>query len=213
MKIGYVRVSTLEQNPARQETIMKDLGVEKVFLDKLTGKNCDRPQLQAMLDYMREGDTVVVESFSRFARSTKDLLELIDKMEAKGVSFESQKEKVDTSTPAGRFMVTVFAALAQLELETTKQRQAEGIAEAKAAGKYKGRKPIAVDKAKFDKVYKEVVAGERSNVWAMKQMGLKKFRYYEEVKRYRKEYGLPDLVSNNMEGKKGKGDSENEEEA
>lgn len=128
MKVGYIRVSTAEQNEARQEVLMEQLGVEKVFMDKMSGKSKDRPQLQEMMRFVREGDVVIVESISRFARNTKDLLSLIDELEQKKVSFVSQKENIDTETPSGRFMLTVFAALSQLERETTLLRQSEGIA-------------------------------------------------------------------------------------
>ncbi|MBR3997928.1 MAG: recombinase family protein [Clostridia bacterium] len=114
MKVGYIRVSTIEQNEARQEVLMEQLGVDRVYMDKMSGKNKDRPQLQEMMQYVREGDIVIVESISRFARNTKDLLSLIKELERKKVTFVSQKENIDTNTPAGRFMLTVFAALAQL---------------------------------------------------------------------------------------------------
>lgn len=92
MKIGYVRCSSKTQNPERQEVLMERLGVEKVFIDMLSGKDANRPQLQTMLEFMREGDMVVVESFSRLARNTRDLLEITDQMREKGVEFVSQKE-------------------------------------------------------------------------------------------------------------------------
>ncbi|ODR27956.1 recombinase family protein, partial [Eisenbergiella tayi] len=140
-RVGYVRVSTEDQNTARQEVLMEQLGVDKVFTDKVSGKNTDRPQLQEMLDYVRKGDTVIVESISRFARNTKDFIALTEKIDSMGVKFISRKEQFDTATPAGKFALIMFAALAQLERETILERQAEGIAIAKAQGKYKGRKP------------------------------------------------------------------------
>lgn len=144
MRVGYVRVSTAEQNPARQVELMKSLGVEKVFLDKISGKNTDRPQFNEMLSFLREGDTLYVESFSRLSRSTRDLLGTVSVLSGRGVQLVSDKEKVDTNTPQGRFMLTVFAALSELERENILERQREGIEIAKAKGKYKGRKPIAV---------------------------------------------------------------------
>ena len=110
MKIGYIRVSTVEQNTIRQETLMEALGVDEIYMDKVSGKNTNRPELQKMLHYVRKGDTVIVESISRFARNTKDLLELVEQLTAKEVEFISQKESIDTSTPAGKFMLTIFAA-------------------------------------------------------------------------------------------------------
>lgn len=140
MKIGYVRVSTQEQNIARQEILMKELGVEEIFIDRISGKNTDRPELKRMLEYVRQGDTVIVESISRFARNTKDLLNLIEQLNQKHVEFVSKKETIDTATPTGKFMLTVFGAVAELEREYILQRQREGIEIAKEQGKYKGRK-------------------------------------------------------------------------
>ena len=136
-KIGYIRVSTNEQNTARQEEIMKTLGVDKVYIDRMSGKNTDRPALQKMMDYVREGDSVIVESISRFARNTKDLLELTEQLNNKRVQFISQKENIDTDTPAGKFMLTIFGAVAELEREYIRQRQREGIEFAKEKVKYK----------------------------------------------------------------------------
>ena len=138
LKIGYVRVSTQEQNTARQEVLMKDLGVTEVYIDRMSGKSSDRPELKKLMEYVRKGDTVIVESISRFARNTRDLLELVEQLTAKGVEFVSKKEAIDTTTPSGKFMLTIFGAVAELEREYILQRQKEGIAIAKANGIYKG---------------------------------------------------------------------------
>ena len=140
MKVGYVRVSSNDQNTLRQEVLMNELQVERVYIEKITGATKNRPELEAMLDFVREGDIVIVESISRFARNTKDLLELVDILDHKKVQFISKKETIDTSTPAGKFMLTIFGAVAQLEREYIKERQREGIEIAKQQGKYKGRK-------------------------------------------------------------------------
>lgn len=115
MKIGYIRVSTQDQNTMRQEVLMEQLGVDQVYIDKFSGKNRNRPELQTMLEFVRKGDVVIVESISRFARNTKDLLELVEQLTAKGVEFISQKEAIDTTTPTGKFMLTIFGAVAELE--------------------------------------------------------------------------------------------------
>jgi len=139
MKICYVRVSTQEQNTDRQEVMMRKLEVDEMFIDKASGKNTDRPELHRMMEYVRKGDTVVVESISRFARNTRDLLELVEKLTEKNVEFISIKEAIDTTTPTGKFMLTVFAAVSELERDYILQRQREGIAIAKKQGKYRGR--------------------------------------------------------------------------
>ena len=137
MKIGYIRVSTQEQNTIRQEVLMESLGVDEVYIDRMSGKNTNRPELQKMMEYVRRGDTVIVESISRFARNTKDLLELVEQLTAKGVEFVSRKEGIDTTTPTGKFMLTIFGAVAELEREYILQRQREGIAIAKEQGNRK----------------------------------------------------------------------------
>ena len=121
---------------------MAELGVEKVFIDRISGKNTDRPELKEMMGFVRSGDTVIVESISRFARNTKDLLELVEQLTAKGVEFVSKKEAIDTTTPTGKFMLTIFGAVAELEREYILQRQAEGIAAVKRKGIKFGRPSI-----------------------------------------------------------------------
>ena len=120
-RIGYIRVSTEEQNTARQEIQMQDL--DKLYIEKVSGKSTQRPELKKMMEYVREGDTVVVESISRFARNTKDLLSLVEELTQKGVAFVSLKESIDTAAPQGQFMLTVFGAMAQLERDCILQRQ------------------------------------------------------------------------------------------
>lgn len=139
MKVGYVRVSTIEQHEERQVISLKEVGCEKVFIDKCSGKDMNRPQFQQMMDFVRDGDILYVSEFSRLARSTKDLLNIIDKLAEKNVQVISQKENFDTSTPQGKLMLTFFAGIATFEREIMLQRQREGIAIAKKAGKYKGR--------------------------------------------------------------------------
>jgi DNA invertase Pin-like site-specific DNA recombinase len=190
MKVGYVRVSTTEQNTARQEVLMEKLGVDKIFIDKVSGKDKKRPQLQEMMSFIREGDTLIVESISRFARNTKDLLELTEKLTEKGVKFISQKESIDTSTPSGKFMLTVFAALAQMEREVLLERQREGIEEAKKLGKYKGRKPIPVDEDLFAEQYRLWKNGETQPKYMMRALGLKPATFYRRVKAYEEKHGI-----------------------
>lgn len=190
MKIGYVRVSTEEQNTARQDAMMQELGVEKIYTDKMSGKDKDRTGLTDMMNFVREGDTVIVESFSRFARSARDLLNLVAQLEEKKVRFVSLKEAVDTSTPQGKFMLTIFAAVAELERDQILQRQAEGIAAAKAAGKYKGRKPIEVDEDRFIDLYRRWKNDEITTNYFVKTMGLSRTTFYRKVREYEVKHGI-----------------------
>lgn len=183
MKVGYVRVSTTDQNPARQLELMKVLGVEKIFSEKLSGKNTDRPQFKKMLTFLREGDTLYVESFSRLSRSTRDLLNTVELLSAKGINLVSDKEKLDMSTPQGKFMLTVFAALSQLERETTLERQREGIAIAKAEGKYKGRKPIEAGD-KFFYLANQWVGGKIMLKDAVSESGMSESTFFRKCKQY-----------------------------
>ena len=200
MKVGYVRVSTKGQNTARQDVLMEQLGVERVFTDKASGKSrTARPNLEAMMDFVREGDVVIVESFSRFARSTKDLLNLVEELEKKGVQFISQKEQVDTNTPQGKFMLTMFGALAELERETTAARRDEGIAIAKAEGKYKGRKPIEIDPELLKEVHDKWYKSEITSAHAIKRLNLSRNTFYRRMWEYEDEMGIPRKNSNREE--------------
>ncbi len=182
MKIGYVRVSTKEQNTARQEELMKLLKVDRVYIDKMSGKDMERPFLQEMMNFVREGDSVVVESISRFARNTKDLLELTEQLSNKHVQFISQKENIDTNTPAGKFMLTIFGAVAELEREYIRQRQREGIEIAKQQKKYKGRPAKQLDT--FDEIYQQWKSGNITATFASEQLNVSRSTFYRKVTTY-----------------------------
>ena len=158
---------------------MKELGVDEVFIDKLSGKDTERPELKKMLSYVRKGDTVIVSEISRFARNTKDLLELVELLTKKEVEFVSQKEAIDTSTPTGKFMLTIFGAVSELERSYILSRQAEGIAIAKSLGKYKGRKPKGLP-AGTDAVIRKWKDGEISATEAMRRLGISKSTFYRK---------------------------------
>lgn len=183
--IGYARVSTDEQNEARQLESFSSYSekITKVFIDKMSGKDRNRPQLKAMLDYVREGDVVVVSDFSRLARSTSDMVQIVQELTEKKVTLISLKEKVDTNTPQGKFMLTVFSALAELERDSILQRQQEGIEIARKQGKYKGRKPIYYDEIQFRFECQKWRNGEQTATETMKRLDIKRNRFYEIVKR------------------------------
>ena len=160
---------------------MEALGVDEVYIDRMSGKNTNRPELQKMMEYVRRGDTVIVESISRFARNTRDLLELVERLTAKGVEFVSRKEAIDTTTPTGKFMLTVFGAVAELEREYILQRQREGIAIAREQGKYTGRKPIQTPE--FEQVVRNWRSGQITAVEAMRTLHMSKTTFYRKAKR------------------------------
>lgn len=189
--IAYIRVSTKEQNTGRQheDFTAKGIVLNKVFEEKLSGKNTDRPQLQAMLAYLREGDTLYVESFSRLARSTRDLLNIINTLTEKGVSFVSLKENVDTTTSQGKFMLTVFAGLYELERDNILERQREGIDLALKEGRPYGR-PSATLSSTFSKNYQLWKQGELKAVDFMKRENIPKSTFYKLVKRYENENNI-----------------------
>ena len=180
MKIGYIRISSADQNTARQEVLMQELGVDQIFIDRISGKNLERPELKRMMTFVRQGDTVIVESISRFARNTRDLLELVEQLTRKGVEFVSKKEAIDTTTPSGKFMLTIFGAVAELERDYILQRQREGIEVAKTKGVYTGRKPVV--HAEFDTVVRKWHAGQITAVEAMKRLNMKPSTFYRKVK-------------------------------
>ena len=138
----YVRVSTAEQKIDRQ-LIAYD-SADQIYIDKMTGKSKERPQLQKMLDDLQAGDVVVVKSLDRLSRSTKDMLDIVEKINSLGAALKILDMNFDTSSALGEFFLTVVAAISQLENKTIKERTAEGIALAKADGKYKGRKKGAI---------------------------------------------------------------------
>ncbi len=167
--IAYVRVSTVEQNEARQVEALEKHDIDKWFTEKVSGKNTKRPQLQKMLEFVREGDTIYIHDLSRLARSTKDLLDIVEQLQAKGVHLVSNKENIDTNTPTGKLMLTMIGAIAEFERANLLERQREGIAIAKKEGKYKGRKPVNVDADTFLAQYeryqkREINKGELAKI-------------------------------------------------
>lgn len=180
MKVAYIRVSCEEQNDQYQRNLLADC--EKVFAEKISGKNAERQQLKAMLDFVREGDTVKVVSISRLARNTKDLLNIIETLNNKGVNFVSLNENIDTSTASGKFMLTVFGAMYQMEREYLLEKQREGIKVAKEANKYKGKPKLDIDEVLLRKECQKWRNGEQTATETMKHLNIKPNTFYRRVK-------------------------------
>lgn len=179
--VGYVRVSTVEQNEARQVEALKPHQIDRWFVDKASGKNTDRPQFRAMVEYIREGDTVFVEDFSRLSRSVADLLRIVTALQEKHVGLVSLKERIDSTTPQGRLMLTMIGAINEFERANILERQAEGIALAKQRGAYKGRKRISRPD-NWQEVYARWKRREISGKEAMKELDLRRNTFYNFVK-------------------------------
>jgi Site-specific recombinases, DNA invertase Pin homologs len=184
MKIAYVRVSTSEQNTERQFAALKEIGVDKYYEEKLSGKDTNRPELQEMLSYVRDGDVVYVESISRLGRNLKDLIDIVEMLDKKNVGLISLKEShIDTTTPTGKLIFQIFASLSEFERNQMKQRQSEGIKIAKEKGKYKGRKKVEI-KAEFSEVYDDWKSEKTTAVEAMKKLKMTKSTFYRRVKEW-----------------------------
>lgn len=183
----YIRVSSKDQNTIRQEVMAREhkIPTGNVFIEKVSGKNVtDRPVLQNLMSILKPEDKVVVDSISRFARNTKDLIDLVEQLNDRCIIFVSLKENIDTTTPTGMFMVSILGAVAQLERDHIRQRQAEGIAIAVEQGKFKGSKPNEVP-PQWNKYYKMVQDKSMTNIEAMRAMGLKKTTFYKILKEYK----------------------------
>lgn len=179
--VAYIRVSAVDQNLESQKELLQKCTINKWFEEKISGKNTDRPQLQAMLEYVREGDTVYVKDLSRLARNTKDLLDIVEYLTNKGVALKSIKESIDTSSNFGKLMITFLAAIYEFERANLLERQKDGIAVAKLKGKYKGRKKV--DKpANFSKVYQKWLNREIKSVAAIRELNISEYAFYKFVK-------------------------------
>lgn len=182
--ISYIRVSTTEQNEDRQtKAINERVKIDKQFIEKISAKDTNRQQLQSMLEYAREGDTIYILDFSRLARSTKDLLGLIEMLEEKKIKLISIKENLDTGTATGKLMLTMISAINQFERENLLERQREGIAIAKAKGKYRGRKKIDFPD-NWEEVYSKYRIRKLTGTEAMEILGLKRNTFYRLKKEH-----------------------------
>lgn len=186
--IAYVRVSTVEQNEARQREALKAFNIDKWFVEKASGKDAKRPVLQEMLEYIREDDIVYVEEFSRLGRSTADLLATVQKIEDSGAKFVSLKENFDTKTPAGKLQMTMMAAIAEIERAMILERQREGIAIAKREGKYKGRKAVSVPN--IEEYYQKYMTRQGTKTSIAAELGISRTTLDKLFKEYENNKGL-----------------------
>ena len=168
MKIGYARVSTQDQNLDRQLDNLRAAGCERIFNEKMTGTKSDRPELKTMLLTLRSGDVLVIDSFSRLSRSTKDLLDLVEKLTAMGVHLVSLKENLDTTTATGKLMLTMLSALSQFERDLISERTIDGLRAARARGRCGGRPRLGSDKDR-----KQALAMYHANVMSNGEIAAK----------------------------------------
>lgn len=186
MNIAYIRVSTVEQNEQRQIEAMKPFNIEKWFIEKISAKDTNRPKLQELLEFAREGDTIHVHDFSRSARSTKDLLDIVEQLTQKNIYLVSNKENIDTSTPTGKLMLTMIGAINEFERYNLLERQREGIAIAKRNGKYTGGKRKNVPN--FENGYQRYLRREISKVALAKELRISRPTLDKLIKEYKEEH-------------------------
>lgn len=198
---GYIRVSSADQNEARQVEKMREMGIDErhIFIDKKSGKDFEREQYRAMMAMLREGDLVCIASLDRLGRNYREMgqeWETITKVKKADILvldmadiLDTRKKTDLTGTLISDMVVRLLSYVAEKERESIRARQAEGIAIAKAQGKYQGRKAITVDKDQFEKLYAEVVRGERTNRYVMQKMELKPNTYYRLVNEYKTKTG------------------------
>lgn len=183
MNIAYIRVSSIEQHSERQEDAIAKCNIDKWFSEKVSAKDTNRKELQNLLDFAREGDTIYVLDFSRLARSTKDLLDIVERLQSKGVNLVSLKEQIDTATPQGKLMLTMLGAIAEFERTNMLERQREGIAIAKARGAYKGRKRIGYPD-NWEEIYSQYKSRELTGTKAIELLGLTRNVFYNLKREY-----------------------------
>ena len=198
-KVGYSRVSSQDQSLDRQEDALRGAGCVKVYAEKASGKDRKgRPELRAMLAYIREGDTVVVLSLDRLARSLPDLLAIVEEIGGKGASLVSLKEGIDFATPTGRLQLALFGAMAEFQRAMIREAQAEGVAAAVARGRRLGRPKVERPKG-FAQAVAQWRKGERTAVETFRGLGLSKTMFYQLVKELEAEKGRRRAVASSPE--------------
>ena len=181
MKYAYIRVSTVEQNEGRQLEAMKkyDIPKENYYIEKISGKDTNRPELKELLSVVQEGDVIHIHDFSRLSRSVADLLKIVEELQAKGVHLVSNKENLDTSTPTGKLMLTMIGAINEFERQNMLERQREGIEIAVRDGRFR-KKDYDLNELKMLKG--EVNAGRMTAVAAAKKLGISRVTWFKRIK-------------------------------
>lgn len=161
--VAYIRVSSQQQDLGRQKYLFseRNIKIDKIFEEKISGKNMNRPEFKQMMDWIREGDVLYIESFSRLARNTRDLLDIVEKLKNKSVKLVSLKENFDTATPQGKLMLSLFASLYEFERECMLERQKESYEARRSAGLPVGRPKIKISKT-FKKNYERWAADPKT---------------------------------------------------
>lgn len=194
MRVGYIRVSTVHQHTERQEDSLEQMNVEKLFIEKASGKDRNRPQLKALMEFVQPGDTVVVHELSRMARSVIDLYDIAKELNEKGVNLESLKEDIDLTSATGKLTFGIMAVMAQFERDLLLERQKEGIAAAKARGKKWGRENVyGTDERLVHEVFSKYHAKKMTYAEATEKLGMKKSTFYYRYNKWmdeQKEAGL-----------------------
>ena len=183
-KIGYVRVSTAEQNKGRQIEMLQRFHVHMLFEDSCSAKDTNRPNFKKLMETLTNGDELYICDFSRLSRSVVDLLNILNELKRRGVTVVSLKENLDTATPTGKLMLTMIGAINEFERAVLLERQKEGIALAKAGGAYKGRKPIEKPKD-FDSVAERILNKSLTAKEGMVILGMKKTTFYKYFSQYK----------------------------
>ena len=186
MRIAYIRVSTIEQNEQRQIEAMNKYPIDKCFTEKVSAKDTNRPKLRELLEFVREGDTVHIHDFSRLARSTRDLLDIVEQLNTKSVHLISNKENIDTSTPTGKLMLTMIGAINEFERMNLLERQREGIAIVKREGKYKGGKRKSIDN--FAEHYARYMSRQITKTALAHELGISRPTLDKLIREYKEGY-------------------------
>lgn len=188
MKVGYIRVSTVEQNTARQDDMLKAEKCDKVFKEKRSGKDMNRPELKKMLEYVKEGDTVVVCELSRLGRSMTDLAQIAEQLKEKGVMLKSLKENIDFDNPSGLLMYHMLSAFAQFERDIIKERQREGIKAALDRGqKWGAKQKYGVNDREMCALFSAYHRGEMTHTEAIAKFGGSKQTFYNHYNKWKEE--------------------------